>query len=68
MNVPVTSKQILYEFELLKNKLMHRDICKYSQIQNIKDIDLNPVFYSVVGEIENWEKIIAEIGQIVQRM
>jgi len=67
--IPVNSKQVSYEFELLKSKLIKRDVSKYLQIKNIVDMELNPVFYRVMGEVENWERIIPGLvlpGRVAQ--
>lgn len=54
----VNSKQVEYEFKHLINKLRTRDSKIYNQILKIKDnIETNPAFRLVQGEIEEWEKI-----------
>jgi len=60
--IEVNNKQITYEFEHLKNKLLIRDSKKYEQLINIKEkIAVNPIFKMIKGYIEDWE-IIAENG------
>lgn len=54
--IPVTSGQIKFEFNHLLNKLKSRDIKKYNQIKNTKNIQINPIFIKVKGDIESWEK------------
>ncbi|MDD3302790.1 MAG: pyrimidine dimer DNA glycosylase/endonuclease V [Candidatus Gracilibacteria bacterium] len=55
--INVTSKQIGYEFKHLLNKLKTRDIKKYEEIKNTHNIEINPFFKEIIGEIEEWEKI-----------
>ncbi len=59
--IEVTVGQIKYEFELLKYKLLNRNLEKYEEIKNIKIIEPHPIFQIVDGEIENWEKVINKI-------
>jgi hypothetical protein len=59
--IRVTSKQIEYEFELLKWKLKKRNKAQYKLIKNETKPEVNEVFISIDGEIEKWEKPIAEI-------
>lgn len=54
--LPINSGQIFYEFEHLLNKLKIRDLKKYNEIKNIKNIDCNNVFKIINGDIEFWEK------------
>ncbi len=60
-SIEVTSRQIEYEFELLKWKLEKRDSVKYYSIMNIRDPQINGVFTKIDGNIEDWEKPIQEI-------
>ncbi|HJO93743.1 MAG TPA: pyrimidine dimer DNA glycosylase/endonuclease V [Victivallales bacterium] len=55
--IKVTIGQVEYEFNHLLKKLSHRDIKKYDLLKEIKNIDLNPVFNIISGNIELWEKI-----------
>lgn len=57
VKIPVTKGQVEYEFEHLKNKLKLRDPARLENVQNIKDIVLNPLFYLIDGDIESWEKV-----------
>ncbi|MDW7990004.1 MAG: pyrimidine dimer DNA glycosylase/endonuclease V [Archaeoglobaceae archaeon] len=54
--IPVTVKQIEFEFSHLISKLEKRDIKHLRKISK-SILDVNPVFYVVEGEIEPWEKI-----------
>lgn len=54
--LPVTSEQVKYEFRHLLKKLRKRAKSKYEEIKNVKEIEVNPVFKVVAGEIEPWEK------------
>ena len=38
---------------------------KYSQIEGIDHIDLNPLFHIINGIIEDWEKTIPEIERLI---
>jgi hypothetical protein len=65
--ITVTRCQIKYEFELLKQKLKKRDEKQYFEIKDEVDIQINIVFKVVDGEIENWERIISEIIDVIKR-
>ena len=54
--LPINSGQIFYEFEHLLNKLKIRDLKKYNEIKNIKNIDCNNIFKTIPGDVEFWEK------------
>ena len=57
--INVNNKQLKYEFEHLKNKLRIRDSKLYKQIIKIEeDLEANPAFRLIEGEIEEWEKIL----------
>ena len=66
VELTVNTKQIEYEFELLKSKLKKRDLNKYNEMSNITVIELHPIFIRITGDIENWEKIIPEIINNIQ--
>jgi len=53
--IPVTTGQIQYEMDHLKNKLRIRDKEKFSELQTIKKIVLHPLFKEREGERESWE-------------
>lgn len=56
--IKVSKGQVIYELEFLKTKLQKRDFKKYLQLKNVnQDIDINPIFEIIEGEIEKWEKI-----------
>lgn len=57
--ITVTSEQIKYEFKHLLKKLRKRSRRKYNEIREIKDneIEVNPIFKIIKGEIEPWEKL-----------
>lgn len=53
--IPVTDKQISYEYEHLKKKLFIRDPEK---LKNLPErVKIHPMFREIPGEIESWEKI-----------
>lgn len=53
--IPVTKGQLHYEFEHLLKKLQARDQGLYRKLQNHNDIEPNPLFDMVIGDIEAWE-------------
>lgn len=55
--MPVTTGQVEYEFQHLLKKLKERDPDLYKQLSPITEIEVNPVFTKVYGDVENWEKI-----------
>lgn len=56
--IKVTRKQVEYEFNHLRNKLMIRAPHLVHLIPtNITQKDIHPLFLLVEGEIETWEKI-----------
>jgi hypothetical protein len=55
--IPVTSKQVQYEWEWLKTKLQKRDLGKFRELQRVKRIRTNGIFRRIPGEIESWEII-----------
>lgn len=57
--IPVTTNQIEYEFDHLRNKLKLRDPDKLSQLGKIQpsNIETHPIFTLIEGEIEPWEVI-----------
>lgn len=58
--IPVTTSQILYEFDHLCNKLKHRNVSKYEALclhpSSLENIKPHPIFYVVSGAIEEWER------------
>lgn len=56
-NMYVTIGQLDYEWRHFLNKLAVRDSKKFKQIHEIKNIDPNPLFYVVKGQVEKWEII-----------
>lgn len=56
--ISVTSGQVAYEAEHLKNKLFSRSPKDLDTLQEIKALELNPLFFLVSGEVENWEKVL----------
>jgi len=56
LKMPVNIGQINYEFKHLLEKLKVRDKKKYEEIKDEKIIEINPIFYVVDGEVEEWEE------------
>lgn len=54
--IPVTAKQIKYEFKLLLYKLTHREPKWALNLKDVKEIEVNPVFYVIEGPVAEWEK------------
>ncbi len=57
--IPVTAGQIDYEFQHLLKKLQKRDMELYEQFKTLEDIEVNPLFFKIEGEVESWEIIKA---------
>ena len=53
--IKVTTKQVGYELKHLKNKLKLRHPSSHKKLQTLKNIELNPLFTIITGEIESWE-------------
>jgi hypothetical protein len=54
--IPVTSGQILYEWDRLKSKLLHRDPEWLLQFSNLMMPEVHPLFKMIPGGLEPWEK------------
>jgi len=55
--IPVTTKQVEYEFSFLKTKLSSRDPAKFNLIKDLATIEVAGIFTVVEGEIAEWEKV-----------
>lgn len=55
--IPVTVGQLRYEYQHLLNKLKTRSKTHYELIKDLKEIEPHPLFKTVPGEIEPWEKV-----------
>ncbi len=66
VKINVTNMQVKYETELLKQKLLKRDKCRYHSINKEIKIDVNTLFKIVPGEIEYWEKTIPGIMDYIK--
>jgi len=56
--IPVTRGQLTYEFQHLLRKLHTRDPERYEELKkNIEEVEPNPVFYVIEGDVEPWEKV-----------
>lgn len=64
--IRVTRKQIQYEYELLKIKIMKRDEKKYQTIKNIEEVEISDIFEVEEGEVEIWEKKRPEVMEILK--
>lgn len=54
-SINVTNKQVLYEKEHLKMKLLKRNPTCVKKLESNKIPDVNPIFKIITGEIETWE-------------
>ena len=54
--IAVTRGQIEYEFSFLQEKLKLRDLKKYKENLNVKNIEISTIFTKIDGDIELWEK------------
>ena len=55
--IAVTRGQIEYEFSFLQEKLKQRDLKKYKENLNVKNIEISTIFTEIDGDIEPWEKV-----------
>ncbi len=55
--MPVTDKQLAYEFAHLLNKLKVRDEPRFEELKSLSEIEPHPMFQVVEGEIESWEVV-----------
>ena len=55
--IAVTRGQIEYEFSFLQEKLKQRDLKKYKENLNVKNIEISTIFTAIDGDIELWEKV-----------
>ncbi len=55
-DIKVSRGQVEYEFQHLLKKLAERDINRYNELKDKKEIVLHPIFTEVEGEIESWER------------
>ena len=53
--IPVTDGQIQYEYKHLLSKLIARDNALFQSFKDATEIELHPMFYSVPGDVEDWE-------------
>ncbi len=56
-SIPVTEGQIKYEMEHLLGKLKIRDKERYKRLKDLNVIETHPLFTTIEGEIEEWEKV-----------
>ena len=55
--ISVTTGQLEYEFEHLRNKLKKRNLRIYNKLSKISEIEAHPLLLKVNGNIEHWEVI-----------
>ena len=57
IKITVTFGQIKYEFNHLLKKLKERDLLNYNKYKDLIEIEPNPIFTTVPGEVESWERV-----------
>lgn len=57
IGITVTTGQLAFEVEHLKNKLQKRDLDAYQLLCKLNKVEAHPLFKVIEGEIESWEKI-----------
>lgn len=58
--IPTTLGQLDYELNHLKNKLQIRDKKLFEKIMNLRNPQAHPLFETIAGGVEEWEKIIEQ--------
>jgi len=53
----VTTGQLSYELKHLKRKLKNRHQSKYRELEGLQLPEPHPLFRTVAGDIEEWEKV-----------
>ncbi|MCQ4449045.1 MAG: hypothetical protein NO076_07415, partial [Sulfolobales archaeon] len=56
LKMPVTEGQVKYEFNHLLGKLKVRDPERFEELLRVQVVEVNPIFYVVEGDVEEWEK------------
>jgi hypothetical protein len=54
--IPVTEGQLLYEWELFREKLKTRDLRRYLELPGEAAPEPHPSFRIVAGDVETWER------------
>ncbi len=54
--IPVTMGQLLYEMEMLRQKLKKRDPAKFKDIGDVREPKSHPLFSVRSGPVESWER------------
>lgn len=57
LKIPVNSKQLDYEFQFLRSKVLGRNFDEWKWGSYNMTNSCNPIFTVVYGEIEDWEKV-----------
>lgn len=60
--IPVTASQLAFERDHLLTKLGRRDPARYQTLRDTVDCDPHPLFVTVPGEVEAWERGTATRG------
>jgi hypothetical protein len=65
LRIPVTEGQINYEFHYLLEKLKIRNPKMHAELLQVRIIEVNPVFFIIKGDLEEWEKLSFLIRNIL---
>ncbi|HLI45998.1 MAG TPA: pyrimidine dimer DNA glycosylase/endonuclease V [Geobacterales bacterium] len=57
LKIPVKEGQLVYELGLLRFKLRKRNLLRYEMLREILKPKPNPLFYTIEGGIEPWERV-----------
>jgi len=55
--IPVTRDQLTYELQHLLRKLRRRNPKKYEEVKHVKEVEPNPVFSVIEGEVEPYRPL-----------
>jgi hypothetical protein len=56
--IPITKGQLRYELQWLCTKVQRRDPPTYQRLLAVEAIECHPIFETIEGAIEEWEKVI----------
>ncbi|MFP3226820.1 MAG: hypothetical protein RXQ80_07880 [Sulfolobaceae archaeon] len=65
MRIPVTEGQVNYEFHYLLEKLKIRNPKTHAELLQVRIIEVNPIFFVIKGDLEEWEKLSFLIRNIL---
>jgi hypothetical protein len=65
LRIPVTEGQINYEFHYLLEKLKIRNPKMHAELLQIRIIEVNPIFFIIKSDLEEWERLSFLIRNIL---